>query len=168
MLSACLALAFLLSPAADAASAAPAASTPIINASVDPAERQAIERVIDTYNAGLTSGDLAKFRSALDDRLVMFNGAFSADPTRWEAHMYVAPERLDQWITNYVEGAGPHINRYELLSMHVRANAAVATTEDTGSNRFRRWDKERVTWVLGKRNGEWKIVGYFIRDIRNP
>ena len=148
--------------------APPQAAPPRIHPAVTAEDRHAIEAVLKTYNDGLTRGDLARFRSALDDRLLMFNGAFSADPTDWEAHMYVAPERIDQWVRNYVEGAGPHANRFVLLGLHVRANAAVATTEDTGHNRFRKWEKERVTWLLGRRNDQWKIVGYFIRDIRNP
>lgn len=163
-----LLIALLVSSANAAQAPLPQADAPRVHPTVTAEDRHAIEAVLKTYNDGLTSGDLAKFRSALDDRLLMFNGAFSADPADWEAHMYVAPERIDQWISNYVEGAGPHANKYALLSLHVRANAAVATTEDTGHNRFRKWERERVTWILGKRNDQWKIVGYFIRDIRNP
>ena len=117
--------------------------------------------------AGLTWG-AEDLPAAIGASMFMFNGAFSSDPTQWEAHMYVAPERLDPWLQNYVIGAGPHKVSYQMLSMHVRANAAVVTTEESGSNKFRKWDKERVTWTLGKSDGQWKVVGFFIRDIRNP
>jgi len=33
---------------------------------------------------------------------------------------------------------------------------------------FIAWENEKVTWLLGRRSNEWKIVGFFIRDIRNP
>ena len=82
--------------------------------------------------------------------------------------MSVPADRLATWLGNFVGGAGPHQNSFRVVSVNVRANAAVMTTEDSGSNRFRKWDKERVTWTLGKRDGQWKILGFFIRDIRNP
>ncbi|MGH7599212.1 MAG: hypothetical protein ACREOI_22880 [bacterium] len=52
--------------------------------------------------------------------------------------------------------------------MNIRGNAAVVVTQETGKNKFRAWENEKVTWLLGRRNNEWKIVGFFIRDIRNP
>ena len=135
---------------------------------IETSDRQGIEAAIATYNDGLTAGDPAKVRTAIGESMFMFNGASSGDPTQWEAHMYVAPERLDTFLQNYVVGAGPHRNSYRLIALNVRGNGALATTEDTGANRFREWTRERVTWTLGKRDGQWKILGFFIRDIRNP
>ena len=135
---------------------------------IDSVDRAGIERAITIYNDGLIAGDPVRVRSAIGESMFMFNGAFSSDPSQWEAHMYVPPERLETWLGNFVGGAGPHRNHYRIVAMNVRANAAVVTTEDSGSNRFRKWDNERVTWTLGKREGQWKIIGFFIRDIRNP
>ena len=131
-------------------------------------ERAAIEQAVAAYNDALTAGDVARFRASLADQIFMFNGAFSSDPTAWEAHMYVAPERLEQWTQNFVIGAGPHSNRYKVLSVNARANGAVVTTEDTGRNKYLSWDKMRVTWLVGKRADGWKVTGFFIRDITNP
>jgi ketosteroid isomerase-like protein len=132
------------------------------------AERADVERAIAEYNDALTAGDAARFRASLADQIFMFNGASSGDPTAWEAHMYVAPENLVRWSENFVTGAGPHSNSYKVLSVNVRANGAVVTTEDTGRNKYRSWDKMRVTWLVGKRAGKWKVAGFFIRDITNP
>ena len=148
--------------------AAAVASAGMMAPPVEEADHKGIEQAIATYNDGLIAGDPARVRSAIGESMFMFNGAFSGEPTQWEAHMYVAPERLDSWLGNFVRGAGPHQNSYRMVAVNVRSNAAVATTEDSGSNRFRKWAKEQVTWTLGKRNGEWKILGFFIRDIRNP
>jgi hypothetical protein len=134
----------------------------------DETERAQVEKAIAAYNESLSAGDVAKFRASLADQIFMFNGASSGDPTAWESHMFVPPERIERWTENFVTGAGPHVNAYKVLSVNIRANGAVVTTEDTGHNRFRSWDKLRVTWLVGKRGADWKIVGFFIRDITNP
>jgi hypothetical protein len=131
-------------------------------------DRSGIAAAIATYNKGLTSGDSRLFRSSIAGGIFMFNGAKSDDPTGWEAHMYQPPERMETWSENFVKGAGPHFNEYQLLSVNVRANAAVATTEDTGRNKFRSWSKERITWMLARVDGSWKIIGFFIKDATNP
>jgi len=41
-------------------------------------------------------------------------------------------------------------------------------TRETGKNRFREWSDELVTWMLGRDDTGWKIVGLFIRDAANP
>ena len=151
--------ALLFAPAIVPASAQP---------SSEPSERGQVEGAIAAYNQALSAGDVAKFRAALADQIFMFNGASSGDPTAWESHMYVPPDRIDRWTENFVTGAGPHFNSYKVLSVNIRANGAVVTTEDSGRNRFRSWDKLRVTWLVGKRGADWKIVGFFIRDITNP
>jgi len=50
----------------------------------------------------------------------------------------------------------------------VRGDAALAVTRETGKNRFRSWEGQRVTWLLGRHAGRWGIVGMFVRDERNP
>ena len=44
----------------------------------------------------------------------------------------------------------------------------MVVTRESGRNRFRTWNGEIVTWFLGRGPGGWKIVGLFIRDLRNP
>ena len=53
--------------------------------------------------------------------------------------------------------------------MYVRGDAGLVVTEETGRNRFRQWDREMVTYLLGRESGgRWRLVGCFIRDIANP
>jgi hypothetical protein len=123
---------------------------------------------IARYHQGLIEGDPDLVLAALGDEFIMFNGNFSGEPTAWQAHMFLAGPTLRDWPTTFLREAGPYLNRYEIVHTHIRGRAAVVVTRDTGRNRFREWTNEMTTWLLGQREGEWKIVGYFVRDIRNP
>ena len=52
--------------------------------------------------------------------------------------------------------------------MYLRGDAALVVTEETGRNKFRQLDRELVTYLLGRQEGRWRLVGYFIKDIANP
>ena len=98
----------------------------------------------------------------------MFNGNFSGDPTAWQAHLFLAGEDLQKWLEAFLEHAGPYENHHEFLHTSIRNNAAIVVTLETGKNKFRSWKKEQVLWQLGKYGTDWKIVGLFIKNIRNP
>jgi hypothetical protein len=98
----------------------------------------------------------------------MFNGANSGDPKDWEVHMYLAGDDLDAWPERFVSGAGPHESAIRVVRVHLRRDAALVVTQETGRNRFRQWNGELVTYLLGREDDRWRIVGYFIRDIANP
>ena len=69
---------------------------------------------------------------------------------------------------NYVREAGPYENDVQVKRVYQRGDAGLVVTEETGRNRFRTWDRELVTYLLGREGGRWRLVGYFIRDIANP
>ena len=123
---------------------------------------------ISRFHEGLTAGDPDLVLAALGSEFIMFNGNYSADPTVWQAHMFLTGQALEAWPEAFLREAGPYENQYEFSHTHVRGNAAIVVTRETGRNRFRSWQDEIVAWLLGRRDGEWRIVGYFIRDIRNP
>jgi len=68
----------------------------------------------------------------------------------------------------FLREAGPYENQVEVVRVHLRGDAALVVTEETGRNRFRRWQGELVTYFLGREHGGWRLVGFFIRDIANP
>jgi hypothetical protein len=98
----------------------------------------------------------------------MFNGNFSGDPRTWEVHMYLAGPRLKEWPVNFLRQAGPYENQYQVIRVYLRGDAGLVVTEETGRNRFRQWNRELVAYLLGREDGQWRLVGYFIRDIANP
>jgi hypothetical protein len=124
--------------------------------------------VVNAYQEALVQGDLDVARGALGDYLTMLNGGFSGNPSNWQAHLYLWGDHLDRWLEQYLETAGPHANRWEIVHFHERGGAALVVTKDTGSNRFRTWQDEIVAWTLGRGDHGWKIIGLFIRDLRNP
>ncbi|HEU5039447.1 MAG TPA: hypothetical protein VFT84_01420, partial [Gemmatimonadales bacterium] len=109
-----------------------------------------------------------RVRATLGSSFIMFNGAHSGDPHNWEVHMYLAGPDLDAWPARFVSGSGPHENALRVVRVNLRRDAALVVTEETGRNRFRQWDGEVVTYLLGREGDRWRIVGYFIRDIVNP
>jgi len=127
-----------------------------------------IHQPIVRYHQGLIDNNPEAVLNALGREFIMFNGNYSAEPTDWQAHMFLCGQALQDWPATFLNEAGPYENQYEFLRTHIRGNAAVVVTRETGRNRFRAWKDESVTWLLGQREGEWRIVGYFIRDIRNP
>jgi len=120
------------------------------------------------YHQGFIDNDPDMVRAVLGQEFIIFNGNYSAEPTYWQAHLFREGQALQDWPAAFLAEAGPYENQYEFLHTHVRGDAAVVVTRETGRNRFRKWTDEVVTWLLGQRRGEWRIVGYFIRDIRNP
>jgi hypothetical protein len=82
--------------------------------------------------------------------------------------MFLAGPDLDAWPARFVNGSGPHESALRVVRVHLRHDAALVVTEETGRNRFRQWEGELVTYLLGREGGRWRIVGYFIRDIANP
>ena len=143
------------------------AEPPASRASASPDELD-LRAVLSNYQNGLVKNDEKLFVSSLGKEMIMFSGNFSDDPTKWQAHLFLSGENLENWATHFVKNVGPHSSRFEFLSFHVRNNAAIVVTREAGSNKFRQWKDERVTWLLGKQDGGWKIVGFFIRDLKNP
>jgi hypothetical protein len=131
-------------------------------------DETAVQRVIEAYHRGFEENDAGAIRASLGQSLVMFNGNYSDDSTRWQAHMYLQGKDLDSWPSMMIAEAGPFENRITVEHVHVRGDSALLVTRETGRNRFRSWDDQAVTWLFGRQDGRWGIVGMFVRDERNP
>jgi hypothetical protein len=128
----------------------------------------AVVAAVHAYHDGLRRGQPELVRAALGPSFTMFNGNHSGDPQLWQAHMYLEGAALDAWPRAFVPGAGPHENVVRVTRVHLRGNAALVVARETGRNKFRAWNDELVTYLLGRDAGRWRLVGYFIRDIANP
>jgi len=133
--------------------------------SVSPDEN-ALKNTISSYHNGLIKRDQKLFYSSLGNELFM--GNFSNEATQWQAHLFLTGENLQKWADNFIDNIGPHENKFEFMSFYVRNNAAIVVTKETGRNKFRQWKDETVTWLLGKGKDGWKILGFLIKDIKNP
>jgi len=143
----------------------------VLKAHLDSAERPDSARVVAAvaeYHAGLQANDPARVRPVLGDGLIMVNGNHSGDPTAWQAHLFLSGAALAAWPGDFLREAGPYQNSHSVVHTHLRGDAAVVVTRETGRNKFRSWKDELVTYFLGRKDGRWRIVGYFIRDIANP
>jgi hypothetical protein len=123
---------------------------------------------VEEYHEGFRRDAPARVSAVLGPSFTMFNGNFSGDPRTWEVHMYLTGPRLEEWPVNFLRQAGPYENQVRVVRVHVRGDAGLVVTEETGRNRFRQWNRELVTYLLGREGGRWRLVGYFIRDIANP
>lgn len=133
-----------------------------------PPDSAAVVAAVEEYHEGLRRDDPSRVTAVLGPSFTMFNGNFSGDPRAWEVHMYLAGPRLAEWPVNFLEQAGPYENRIQVIRVYLRGDAGLVVTEETGRNRFREWNRELVTYLLGREGGRWRLVGYFIRDIANP
>jgi hypothetical protein len=142
--------------------------TQLAFASPDPPDSAAVVAAVEEYHEGLRRGDPGRVSAVLGPSFTMFNGNFSGDPRAWEVHMYLAGPRLTEWPVNFLRQAGPYENRMHVVRVYLRGDAALLVSEETGRNRFRQWNRELATYLLGREGGRWRLVGYFLRDIANP
>ncbi len=142
-------------------------SEPLV-ASAPPPDSAAVIAAVEEYHEGLRRNAPSRVSAVLGPSFTMFNGNFSGDPRTWEVHMYLAGPRLTEWPVNFLQQAGPYENEVRVIRVHLRGDAGLVVTEETGKNRFRQWDRESVAYLLGREGGRWRLVGYFIRDIANP
>ena len=126
------------------------------------------QKTIQNYHDGFLKNDPEMVLSSLGQHFSMTNGNFSDDPTDWQAHLFLAGDDLEAWPKLFVQEAGPYKNRTHFLHCDIREEAAIVVTKETGHNRFRSWENELTTWMLGRIAGDWKITGLYIRDIKNP
>lgn len=132
------------------------------------ADPGAPEDAVRAFHEGFIGRDAAKVRRALGEALVMVNGNFSDDPRRWQAHQFLAGTALEEWPQVMLRQAGPFANDWQVVHVSRRGDAALVVTVETGRNRFRSWNREVATWMLGREATGWKIVGLYIRDVANP
>ena len=137
-------------------------------ASPTPTDSAAVVAAVEEYHEGLRRDDPGRVSAVLGPSFTMFNGNFSGDPRTWEVHLYLAGPRLAEWPVNFLRQAGPYQNQVQVIRVYVRGDAGLVVTEETGRNRFRQWNRELVTYLLGREGDRWRLVGYFIRDIANP
>ncbi|OGU34438.1 MAG: hypothetical protein A2068_05825 [Ignavibacteria bacterium GWB2_35_6b] len=126
------------------------------------------KQAVTNFQTGIINNNAELLKNSVWEDFIMFNGNYSGDPVNWQAHMYLAENNFGEWTEWFLKEAGPHNNNFEFLHLYIRGNSAIVVTKDTGNNKFRNWKDEVVTWILGKRNSEWKLLGFFIKDIKNP
>ncbi len=127
-----------------------------------------ISRVVHDYSEGFVKSDSDLIRNVIGQQLMMVNGNFSGEPVDWQAHQFLSGNEIDQWIEMMLKQAGPFENQVVVKNIDLRGNSGLVVTKETGKNKFRSWENEEVAYMLGKVPQGWKIVGFFIKDLRNP
>jgi len=131
-------------------------------------EREAVVAALSAYHAALEAGAAEDVLDVLGPTLFMADEKSSGGPDRVSAHLFLTGDELAQWPRAFLDEAGPYQNDFVVVSVSIRGDAAVVSTRDTGSNGFRSWEDEDVTWFFGRSSGRWRIVGSVIRDIQLP
>ncbi|MEX0288055.1 MAG: hypothetical protein AB3N14_03010 [Flavobacteriaceae bacterium] len=131
-------------------------------------ELDSIHKLVRDYSNGFVENDSRLIRNAIGQSLVMINGNFSGDLKDWQAHQFLNKAEIDEWISMMLSNAGPFENRIEIENISLRGNSGLVVTEERGKNAFRSWEEEEVAYMLGKLSGQWKIIGIFIKNIKNP
>ncbi len=119
------------------------------------------EQVIADFILGFVEKDSSRIARSIAKSFVMFGGS-SDNPLELEAHMFLKDESIAEWIQGMLDEAGPHENSYEIVHQSERMGAKVIVTRETGKNRFRVWEDQLTTYILGDYDGAWKIVAYYL------
>lgn len=135
---------------------------------VDPLNTDSINMLINNYRKGFIDNNFNLIRNSIGQQLIMINGNFSEAPIDWQAHQFLNDKEIDDWIIAMLDIAGPFKNRVTVKNINKRGNSAIVVTEEKGQNKFRNWENEEVVYMLGKTSQEWKIVGIFIKNLKNP
>ncbi len=123
---------------------------------------------ITQLRSAFEHGNIQSGVSCFGPTLTMLNGNFSDDPTQWEAHHFLAGDAIKDWLEMMIKQAEHKITALSVQHLHEHGSAGLLVTQESGHNKFREWENETVTYWLGKSDGEWKIMGFFIRDAKNP
>lgn len=128
-----------------------------------------LTKPVENLREAFNDSDVELVTSCFGPTLTMLSGNYSGDPLAWDAHQFLVGAEIRQWAEMMITLAGPQIiTQQEIKRAHERAGAALVITSETGSNKFREWHDELTAYWLGNIDGEWKIMGFFIRDSRNP
>ena len=134
----------------------------------DEAEREAVVAVLGEYHAAFEAGKPEEVAALLGSTFFIAEDKSSGGADRVGAHLFLAGEEVEQWPAAYLAEAGPYENVFNVLSVSLRGNAAVALTVDTGKNKVRSWQDEEIAWFFGRTEGQWRLVGFIVRDIQLP
>ncbi len=127
-----------------------------------------LRAVLNNYHSGFDKNNAELIRKTIADDYIMFNGNYSDDPSDWQAHQFLHKTAVDEWIDMMITEVSPIENVYEINNINIYNNAAIVVTIETGKNNFRTWKNEKVTYLFGKVGADWKMVGFFLKDMKNP
>ena len=125
-----------------------------------------VNAVVRHYNEAILAGNYKSLRGTISEQFMMSNLSTRGDKTTWEPHMFLSGDDIAEWTRDFIKMTAPHQNKVSILSSQQNTDAAIVVTSETGSNKFRSWTNERVTYFLGRQNNEWKILAYVIEDIQ--
>ena len=124
--------------------------------------------VVAGYHKAFTSNQADEVADYLGPTLFMFNGASSDDVKKWQAHLYLAGEELQEWPVEFLNMVAPYQHELEVLSSSVRGESGLVVTRETGKHKFRSFENEKRVYLMARTDDGWKIIGIFIPDMSNP
>ena len=133
-----------------------------------PSEEEAVVRALKEYHAGFAANDPARVLAVLGPTYFIGDESSAGGKDRVRAHFYKTGETLRAWPKGFLDGFGPYEDSTSVVSVSVRGDSAVVIAKETGRNKVRAWRDEETTWLFGRTDGRWGIVGQIIRDIQLP
>ena len=137
-------------------------------ASAPPGDEEAVAKAVKEYHAAFEAGDPARVLAVLGPTYFIGDEKSAGGKERMSAHFFKVGQTLQDWPKNFLASSGPYRDSTEAVNVSVRGDSAVVLAKETGSNKFRSWQNEKTAWMLGRTDGQWRIVGQIIRDIQLP
>jgi hypothetical protein len=132
------------------------------------ADEEAVVRALKEYHAGFAANEPDRVLAVLGPTYFIGDETSGGGKDRVRAHFFKTGEALRAWPRGFLDGFGPYADSTAVLSVSVRGDSAVVIAKETGRNRVRSWRDEETTWLFGRTDGRWRIVGQIIRDIQLP
>ena len=133
-----------------------------------PPDEEAVVGAVKEYHAAFEASDPARVLAVLGPTYFIGDESSAGGKDRVRAHFFKTGETLRAWPGQFLTGFGPYRDSTAVVSVSVRGDSAVVIARETGSNKVRSWKDEETTWLLGRTDGRWRIVGQIIRDIQLP
>lgn len=130
------------------------------------ADEEAVVRALKEYHAGFAANQPDRVLAVLGPTYFIGEETSAGRKDRVRAHFFKTGEALQAWPKGFLNGFGPYEDSTAVLSVSVRGDSAVVIAKETGKNRARNWRDEETTWLFGRTDGRWRIVGQIIRDIQ--
>ena len=133
-------------------------------------EHAEIENLIHRYSDGIRDQDVDAILSCLGPSFFKFRldenkPQLTADhhPRTWQPELFLFGEGdFRDWLETYVRVSVPYENSITFKgsgSGYFGLDRVI--TEETGRSGHVTWDKVQNTWIVGKIEGQWKILGLF-------
>ncbi len=126
-------------------------------------DEETVKELVREINRGFVEGNLDLITANSVGSYFMWARNHSAEPTNWTAELFDAD--LSGLQAGWEETCSlGNQNELEFLNVHSKNGLALVTTRETGANKFYSWQNRVTTYMAGRLDSGWKLLGVVIEE----